>query len=73
MWVQSLAYLRGSGVATSCGAGRRHGSDPVLLWAGSCSYDLTLAPELPYAIGVALKKQKGKKQFGLQKAKLRVT
>ena len=25
-------WLKGSGIATSCGVGHRHGSDPALLW-----------------------------------------
>ena len=25
-------WIKGSGVSVSCGEGRRHGSDPVLLW-----------------------------------------
>ena len=27
-------WVKGSGVAMSSGVGRRHGSDPVLLWVG---------------------------------------
>ena len=46
--------------------GRRHGSDPALLWLW-CRMVATapfgpLAWELPYAAGAALKRQKGKKQ-----------
>ena len=45
----------------SCGGGRRHGSDPTLLWSW-CRPAATaligpLAWELPYAMGVALKRQ----------------
>ena len=53
----------------SCGVGRRHGSDPVLLWLwhGPAVTALfqPLAWDPPYAVGVALKRQKKKKkQFG---------
>ena len=49
----------------SCGVGRRHGSDPTLLWlwcrlaAGAPIGPLTWEP--PYPMGAALKKQKKKK------------
>ena len=49
----------------SCGVGHRHGSDSELLWLW-CR-PVARAPigplvwELPYAMGVALKKSKGKK------------
>jgi len=58
----------------SCGVGRRHGSDPALLWLW-CRLAVTalirsLAWEPPYATGVALektkrpkKKKKGKKIY----------
>ena len=56
----------GSGIAVSCGVGRRCGLGPVLLWLW---YRLEatapvgpLALELPYATGVALKRQKKKKK-----------
>ena len=47
----------GSGVAVSCGVGRRSGSDPVLLWLW-CRLVATapigpLAWEPPYAVGAA--------------------
>ena len=32
MGVQSLALLKGSGGAVSCGVGHRRGLDPTLLW-----------------------------------------
>ena len=49
----------------SCGVGRRGGSDPLLLWlwhrpAPTAQIGL-LAWELPHAAGVALKRQKKKK------------
>ena len=56
----------GSGVAVSCGVGRRLSSDPVLLWLW---YRLAatapigpLAWQLPYASGVALKSKKKKRR-----------
>ena len=50
-WVEDL------GVAMSCGVGRRHGSDPALLWLW-CRPEATalfrlLAWEPPYAAGAA--------------------
>ena len=55
----------GSGVAVSCGVGRRHGSDPALLWLwcrlAAVAQIRPLAWELPYAAGAALKKEKEKK------------
>ena len=46
----------------SCGVGRRHGSDPKLLWLWrrlvTTSPIGPLAWEPPYAAGVALKKTK---------------
>ena len=54
-----------SGVAVSCGAGHRRGSDPTLLWLW-CRPAATapigpLAWEPPHAAGVALEIQKEKK------------
>ena len=47
----------------SCGVGHRSSSDPVLLWRRLAAVTLIrpLAWELPYALGVALKKKKKKK------------
>ena len=49
----------------SCGVGRRHGSDPVLLWLwrrpAAIAPIQPLAWEPPYAAGAALKKTKDKK------------
>ena len=46
----------------SCGAGRRLGSDPALLWLwcrpAAAALALPLAWELPYAAGAALEKTK---------------
>ena len=50
----------------SCGAGRRHGSNPELLWLwpAATAPIRPLAWELPYAVGVALEntKRQNKKQ-----------
>ena len=50
----------------SCGVGRRHGSDPVLLWLWCRLADTApigpLAWEPPYAVGMALEKAKKKKE-----------
>ena len=55
-----------SGIATSCGTGRRQGLDPVLLWLwhrpAAVALIQPLAWELPYAAGTALKSQNGKKK-----------
>ena len=53
-------------VAVSCGIGRRHGSDPVLLWlwyrpAVTAPIE-PLAWESPCATGAALERQKDKKK-----------
>ena len=72
--VRSLPLLSGltirrSGVAVSCGVGRRRGSDPVLLWLWHKPVATTLirplAWEPPYAMGAApeqAKKQKNKQK-----------
>ena len=56
----------GSGVALSCGAGRRHGSDPVLLWLWRRPAAVaSIGPldwEPPYATSAALKNQKQQKK-----------
>ena len=50
----------------SCGIGRRHGSDPMLLWlwhsAAATAPIRPLAWEPPYAAGEALKNKKTKKK-----------
>ena len=50
----------GSGVAVSCGVGPRCSLDPALLWCRPAATVSTqpLAWELPYAMDVALKRQK---------------
>ena len=50
----------------SCGVGQGHGLDPTLLWLWcrlvAAALIRPLAWELPYAAGVALKKEKKKKK-----------
>ena len=55
-------WVKGSGVAISCGVGCRCSSDLMLLWlwcrpAAAAPMQL-LAWELPYAMGAALKSKK---------------
>ena len=57
-------WVKGSGDAMSCDVGRRRGLDPVLLWLW-CRTAATapiqpLAWKLPYALDVALERQKTK-------------
>ena len=67
--VPALAqWVKGSGIAMSCGVGCRHGSDPMLLWLWrrlvATAPIRPLAWEPPYAAGAALgkaKRQKNKK------------
>ena len=53
-------WVKGSGIEVSCGVGRRHSLDPVLLWL--CHGPAAVTPihllpwELSYAAGAALKK-----------------
>ena len=59
-----------SSMAMSCGVGHRCSSDPMLLWLWyrpeSVAPIQSLAWELPYAMGTALKKQNlKKKELGL--------
>ena len=62
MWVRSLASLSGSGVAVSCGVGRRCGSGPMWLWLWHRPAAVApigpLAWEPPYVECTALKKKK---------------
>ena len=57
-----VQWVKRSGVAVSCGVGRRCGLDLVLLWLwhrpGDVALIRPLPRELPYAAGVALKKKK---------------
>ena len=63
-WPRSVGWR--SGVAVSCGARQRFGSDLALLWLwcrpAATGPIQSLAWEPPYATGVALKKQKTKKK-----------
>ena len=47
-------WVKGASVAVSCGVGRRHGSDPALLWLwlrlAAEALIRPLAWELPYAV-----------------------
>ena len=60
MRFQSLTLL----IALSCGVGHRLSSDPMLLWLWYRPMAITpiqlLAWKLPYAVGVALKRQQNK-------------
>ena len=55
-------WVKESGVALSCGVGRRHGLELSLLWLWCRLAAIALIPpltwELPYATGLALKRQK---------------
>ena len=55
-----------SGIALSCSVSCRHGSDLVLLWLwhrlADASSNWTSSLGLPYAVGMALKRQKKKKR-----------
>ena len=59
-WLCSVS--QGSSIATSCGVGRRCGSDPALLWLwlwpAAVAPIQPLAWEFPYAAGAALKTTK---------------
>ena len=62
--------MHGSGIAMSRRIGRRRGLDPTLLWlwrrpAAVAPIQL-LAWESPYAMGVALKRQKTKQKNNLE-------
>ena len=65
LWPPSVG--EGSGIAVSCGVGRRHGSDLALLWLW-CRVAAT-APiqpvgwEAPYATGAALKDKKKERKL----------
>ena len=56
-------WVKGSVIAMSCGVGHKHGSAPSLLWHRLVATALIgpLTCELPYAMGMALKKTKDKK------------
>ena len=54
--------IKGSSGAMSCSVGHRHGSDPKMLWLwcrpAAAALVQPLPWQLPYATGVALKRQK---------------
>ena len=58
-------WVKGSGVAVSCGVGCRRGSDPSLLWLwrrlAATAPIGPLARKPPYAVGAALEKTPPKK------------
>ena len=56
-------WVKDPGVVLSCGVGRRHGSDPALLWCrlAAIAPIRLLAWEPPYAAGAALERKKKKK------------
>ena len=67
IWVQSLALLSGlgTGVTVSCSVGRKQGWDLVLLWLwcrqAAAAPIQPLAWKVPFAAGLATKRQKKKK------------
>ena len=68
---------KGYGVAMSYGVGGRRGSDAVLLWLWHRPAAVALirppAWEPPYAVGVALNRQKTKKYIYICKLLSRIT
>ena len=58
---------RESGIAMSCGVGRRQGSDPTLLWPWLWPAAVAPILKLPYAESVAVKRQNTNKQTKNQK------
>ena len=58
-------WVKGSGIVMRCSVGRRYGLDTALLWLLQRTEVVTmiqpLAWDLPYAVGLALKKKKKKK------------
>ena len=63
-------WVKGSSIAVSCSEGCKWGSDLALLWLWyrltAAALIQTLAWELPYATGEALKRQKTKNQTKTQ-------
>ena len=53
-------WVKGSGIALSCGVGCRLGWGPMLLWLWLWPAAVSLIWELPYATGVALKRKENK-------------
>ena len=64
--IPGLARCLGSGIAMSCGVGRRRGSDHALLWLwcrpATVALIRPLAWEPTYAMGAALQKKKKKEK-----------
>ena len=65
--IRGLAqWVKGSGIALSCGVGHRHSSDLVWLWLCCRSAAIALIQpldwEFPHALDAALKRQKKKKK-----------
>ena len=62
----SAQWVKGSGIATSCGISHRGGSDLAVLWLwfrpAAAAPTQLLAWELPRATSTALKRQKKKKK-----------
>ena len=56
-------------MATNCGISQRHGLDPELLWLwhrpAAVALIQSLARELPYATGVAIKRKRKKMEHNL--------
>ena len=69
MQVQSLSVGEGSGLALSCGVGYKCSLDPTLLWCRPAAAALirSLAWELPYAMGTALKRHTKKVKMTFKK------
>jgi len=69
IWLVSMRTLVWSGIwcCHECSVGHRYSSDPALLWLwqrpAAIALIWLLAWELPYASGVALKRQKKKKNW----------
>ena len=63
-------WVKGCGVAMSCGVGRRRGLDPALLWLwrkpAAVAWIEPLGREFPYAAGAALNSKKQKKKSSPQ-------
>ena len=67
-------WVKGSGIAISCGVGRRHSLDLALWWLwlklAAAALIRPLAWELPYAAGAVLNKRTNKKTKPKNKKKI---